>query len=240
MQDRLNKLFKEINLEEEVIKYFDNASIEKVIVYDKNKMLDFIINTNSLIPIDIYNKVLDKLILYFNTIEEIKLIINPKNVDYSKLKEYYLYIMEEISKDRNKYQIFLERDIDIEDNIMTIKAYNKIECTNIIGLKQELIDKLKKYGFNIELNIDLEDIKFNDKINFPVLFFRDFIRLGIDIKKPKNIKLEIKTKTFIISLTSIKLILLKPYPYFLNNFLRFSLQNQMLTANYLYHHHFLL
>jgi len=167
MQDKLNKLFKEINLEEEVIKYFDNASIEKVIVYDKNKMLDFIVNTNSLIPIDIYNKVLDKLILYFNTIEEIKLIINPKNVDYSKLKEYYLYIMEEISKDRNKYQIFLERDIDIEDNIITIKAYNKIECTNLIGLKQELIDKLKKYGFNIELNIDLVlegDKKIKNKI----------------------------------------------------------------------------
>ena len=155
MQDKLNKLFKEISLEEEVIRYFDNASIEKVVVYDKNKMLDFIISTDSLIPIDIYNKVLDKLILYFNTIEQIKLIINPQNIDYSKLKEYYLYLMEEISKDRNKYQIFLERDIDIDNNIITIKAYNKIECTNLIGLKQELIDKLKRYGFNIELNIDL-------------------------------------------------------------------------------------
>ena len=34
-------------------------------------------------------------------------------------------------------------------------SHNKIECTNLIGLKQELIDKLLKYGFNIEINIDL-------------------------------------------------------------------------------------
>ena len=155
MQDRLKKLFDEIKLEEPELSYFDSASIEKVILYDQNKIIDFLINTKEIIPIDTYNNVLDKLSTFFNTFELVRLIILPKNTDYSKLKEYYLYIMNQVCLDRNKYLIFLERDIDINDNIITIKAYNKIECTNLIQLKQELIEKLSYFGFKTDLNIDL-------------------------------------------------------------------------------------
>ena len=167
MQDKLKKLFNEIQVEESVLSHFDSASIEKVILYDKNKVIEFLINTNSIIPIDVYNNILDKLSKYFDSFEIIKLMILAKNIDYSILKDYYLYIMKEICLDRNKYQIFLERDINIDNNVLTIKAYNKIECTNLIQLKQELIDKLLNYGFKVEINIDLileGDKELKDKI----------------------------------------------------------------------------
>ena len=68
MQDKLTKLFKEIKLEEDnILSYFNNATIEKVIVYDDNKQIDFIINTEAVLPIDIYNNVQYKLLTYFNT-----------------------------------------------------------------------------------------------------------------------------------------------------------------------------
>ena len=155
MQERLKKLFDEIKIDESILTYFDGASIEKVILYDQNKIIEFLINTTNIISIDTYNHVLDKLSDYFKSFEKVKLIIIPTNIDYSKIKEYYLHIMNEVSLDRNKYQIFLEREIDILDNVITIKAYNKIECTNLIQLKQELIEKLMCFGFKIELNIDL-------------------------------------------------------------------------------------
>ena len=155
MQDKLQKLFNEIALDDNLLSYFDGASIEKVIIYDNNKLLDFIINTASVLPIDVYNNVLYKLIAYFHTIKEVRLIINPKEVNKDLIKEYYLDILKNICLDRNKYNIFLEREIDIENNIITIKAYNKIECTNMLGLKQELIDKMHRYGFDIDINIDL-------------------------------------------------------------------------------------
>ena len=167
MQDRLNKLFKEIRLEEAALEYFDSASIEKVILYDQNKIIEFLIKTKNLISIDIYNLVLEHLTSYFHTFEKLKLIILPKNVDYTKLEEYYRYTMKKISEDRSKYLIFLERDIQVENNTITIGAYNKIECTNLIQLKQELIDTLMQYGFKIDINIDLildGDIELKDKI----------------------------------------------------------------------------
>jgi len=155
MQDRLKKLFTEIKLEDSAYEHFDSSSIEKVILYDKNKIIEFLINTKNVIPIEIYNLVLERLTNSFNTFDLIRLIIIPENIDYTKLKEYYLYIMNQISLDRTKYQLFLERDIEIDKNIITIKAYNKIECTNLIQLKQELITKLLYFGFKVELNIDL-------------------------------------------------------------------------------------
>ena len=167
MQDKLKKLLDEIKVDESIQNHFDKASIEKIILYDQNKMAEFLINTENIISIDAYYEVLDKLLNYFHNFEEIKLIIIPSNIDYSLLKEYYLHIMNKVCLERNKYQIFLERDIEIDNNIITIKAYNKIECTNLIGLKQELIDKLRYFGFIVELNIDLVlegDKELKDKI----------------------------------------------------------------------------
>ena len=167
MQDKLKKLFDEIKVEETIQTHFESASIEKIILYDKNKIAEFLINTKSIIPIDAYYYILDKLLIFFGGFEEIKLIILPEHIDYSLLQAYYLHIMNEICKERSKYQIFLERELEINDNVITIKAYNKIECTNLIGLKQELIDKLMHFGFKVELNIDLVlegDKELKDKI----------------------------------------------------------------------------
>ena len=72
MQDKLQKLFTEIKVEDNLLSYFDNASIEKVVIYDGNKLLDFIINTETVLPIDVYNNIIYKLISYFTTINEIK------------------------------------------------------------------------------------------------------------------------------------------------------------------------
>ena len=107
MQEKLKKLFDEIKVEESLLSYFDSASIEKVILYDKNKVIEFLINTDTIIPIDVYNNILEKLSNYFNSFEIIKLIVIPENIDYSSLKDYYLHIMNEVCKERNKYQIFL-------------------------------------------------------------------------------------------------------------------------------------
>lgn len=180
MQDKLQKLFTEIKLDESDLKYFDDSSIEKVIIYDQNKIVEFLINTKTIIPIDVYNNIQSKLTNFFNNFEIIRLIIIPKEVDYSQLLEYYQYIMKEVCLDRNKYQIFLEREINIDNNVITIKAYNKIECTSLIQLKNELIEKLLYFGFKAELNIDL--VLEGDK------------ELKDKIEKEKETTLEINTK----------------------------------------------
>ena len=155
MQEKLQKLFKEISLEEELLSYFNNATIDKIVVYDGDRQIDFVINTENVLPIEVYNNTLYKLISYFNAIETIRLIIKPNYIDNSLLSSYYFNILKTICLDRAKYNVFLERDTPINDNIITIKTYNKVECTNMFSLKQELVEKLSSYGFNVNINIDL-------------------------------------------------------------------------------------
>ena len=167
MQEKLQKLFKEINLEEELFSYFNNATLDKVVVYDGNKQIDFILNTESVLPIEVYNNTLYKLISYFNAIENIRLIIKPSNIDNGLLSSYYFNILKTICLERAKYNVFLDRETPITDNTINIKTYNKIECTNMFALKHELSNKLSSYGFNVNINIDLieeGDLELKNKI----------------------------------------------------------------------------
>ena len=77
MQDKLEKLFKKIDFDSDKYSYFQDASIDKVIVYDNNKMYEFIINTNELLDIDIYELLLDKLNACFKNSKVLGLLVFP-------------------------------------------------------------------------------------------------------------------------------------------------------------------
>ena len=155
MQDKLKKLFEEIKLSEDLLGYFDGGSISKVVVYDGNKNVDFIINTKEVLPIDVYDSLVLSLKEYFNSFEGVRLYIRPEDVDNSLIEKYYIDIMKNICANRSKYKIFLDREVDISDNVITVKTFNKVECTNMLSLKQEIIDKMEMYGFKIDINIPI-------------------------------------------------------------------------------------
>ena len=195
MQDKLEKLFNEIGIEDEIRAYFLDASIEKVVIYDKNKLLDFVINTNKVLPIEIYDKLLDKLVSYFKEIKKINLYINPSNIDNSLVLDYYNDIMMKISMDKNKYNIFLDRDINTHDNVIIVPVFNKVEYANVVSIKDKIIDKLKCYGFNIDIDIDLVldgDNELKDKIESE----KEVVTSKIvkEVKKEENTKPVFRSK----------------------------------------------
>ena len=190
MQDKLEKLFNEIGIDEEIRAYFFNASIDKVVIYDKNKLLDFVIVTDKVLPIDVYDNLLDKLVTYFKEIKKINLYINPVNIDYDIVLDYYNDIMKKISLDKNKYNIFLDRDINAHDNVISVPVFNKVEYANMVSIKDRVIDKLRCYGFNIDIDIDLVldgDNELKDKIESEK-------EATVNIKTVNTVKKEENTK----------------------------------------------
>ncbi len=151
--DKLLKLLKEININEEYIKYFNNGIIDKVLIYDNNKNFNFILNLETNLPLDVYTETLTKLKLKFNKVDNIELTINTKNTDLSKLTDYLNFFINNLS---SKYQIFKDREYKVEDKTIHIPVYNKIEETNLKLIELDLINSLKKYGYNLGLSIDLE------------------------------------------------------------------------------------
>ena len=155
MQSKLSKLLKQINLEESNYSYFDKASLNKIVVYDNNKMWDFVVEVEKALPIDIYNNVLEKLSKTFDKVNEINLNIINNDKDNSNVSLYFNAIMEEVMKKNDRYNIFNKRDIVIDGNNINFEVYNKVEKANMVAVKEYIINKLNKYGFKVDLNIDL-------------------------------------------------------------------------------------
>ena len=159
MGDKLNKLIKEVGLKEEYYTYFKDSDVIKVIVYDDNEQYDFIISNKFILPLSVYNELLLCLKKCFNNV---RLYIDVKDIDYSLVTEYFSSILKDIALDMAKYNVFLDRNITLVDKTLRIDAYNKVECTNLITIKNDIINKLKCYGFkdiDIDINLSLDGNK---------------------------------------------------------------------------------
>ena len=99
---------------------------------------------------------------YFKDSDVIKVIVYDDNEQYdfiisNKLTEYFSSILKDIALDMAKYNVFLDRNIILVDKTLRIDAYNKVECTNLITIKNDIINKLKCYGFkDIDIDINLK------------------------------------------------------------------------------------
>ncbi len=157
MQDNMKKLLDQIGMNSS---YLDGANIEKVIVYDNNKEWDFIINTDKILPISIYNELIDKIKVYFDLIENIKLAIKPIIVDDEYINDYMDYLINLFSQDSYKYRVFIGREIKISDGRYIFEVYNKAEKAYLMEKISYINSHLKDYGFDkvfsIELVIDKE------------------------------------------------------------------------------------
>ena len=139
MGDKLNKLIKEVGLKEEYYTYFKDSDVIKVIVYDDNEQYDFIISNKFILPLSVYNELLLCLKKCFNNV---RLYIDVKDIDYSLVTEYFSSILKDIALDMAKYNVFLDRNITLVDKTLRIDAYNTVECTSLITIKNDIINKL--------------------------------------------------------------------------------------------------
>ena len=85
MQDKMKKLLDQIGMNSD---YLEKASIKKIVVYDNNKLWNFIIENDKILPVYIYNELIDKIKCTFNTIENIKLTIEINNDSDEYIDDY--------------------------------------------------------------------------------------------------------------------------------------------------------
>ena len=148
MQDKMKKLLDQIGMNSD---YLEKASIKKIVVYDNNKLWNFIIENDKIIPVYIYNELIDKIKCTFNTIENIKLTIEINNDSDEYINDYMDNLINIFSNDSYKYRVFIGRNININDDKYVFEVYNKAENTY-------LIEKLDYINKRIGANFTYEDI----------------------------------------------------------------------------------
>ena len=96
-------------------KYLERASIEKIVVYDKTNLWEFIINNDKILPVYIYDELCNKLKNTFKSIDNITLTINTADNDTEFLEDYFDTLINNLINESVKYKSFEGRDLKIED-----------------------------------------------------------------------------------------------------------------------------
>ena len=133
MHDKLKLLLDKIGLESEFYSYFNNGKLEKVLLNKQEKKSCFVLSIDSTLPLAVFLSLKEKIVPAFSneSITEVLVRLNVKDINYDLLEEYYKHIINGVPGIAIK--IFLDNKIYYDNSI-------KIEVLNIA---EE--NKLKEY-----------------------------------------------------------------------------------------------
>ena len=166
MQDKLNRILKQISLDEDSYKYFSDGVLEKVLIHDNIKLWEVVICLDSNLPLEVYLELDNKLRNTFNKIEVIKCRIKVNSKNYDLLDVYYNYLIDIFAKNNVRYNIFKDRDISISDGVFNIEIYNIAEKNNLEQVKKYFLERLNLFGYEVnDINYLLKEESENDLIS---------------------------------------------------------------------------
>lgn len=152
MNDKLKLLLDKINLDTSYYSYFNEGSLDKIIV-NKNKTKEcFVISLNSNLPISIYNILYENIVNTFKNefIKDISINLNIINPNYDMLGEYYKDIVSKIPGIKAK--MFLDNHI-YYDNTIKIEVSNVVEESRLKELMPIIESSLYNYGYKNKIEI---------------------------------------------------------------------------------------
>ena len=154
MHDKLKLLLDKIGLESEFYSYFNNGKLEKVILNKQEKKSCFVISVDNTLPLQVFLSLKEKIVPSFSndSIKEVLVRLNVKNINYDLLEEYYKQIINSIPGIAIK--IFLDNKIYYDDGIK-IEVINIAEENKLKEYIEVIENKLYSAGFNGKIEIIL-------------------------------------------------------------------------------------
>ncbi len=170
MNEKLKNLLDKINFNKEYYDDFKNAKIEKINVFEDKNIWDIIISNDTNFKFDILKEFITSLENYVNKKYAYKVKVIAKNIDNSKIDEYYKAILNLLNNNKMYYNMFFDR-LKKEDNYF-IEVYNKKEEEIITSKLDEINEYYDRFGFDTKITIKLnyeETEKIKDDIKKSVI-----------------------------------------------------------------------
>ncbi len=167
MEVKMKKLVDKLDLSIKCISELEDAQLVKIVGNKDKTSYCFYIDVNSNLNIDSYCEITEKLSKSFSNIDNVNIIINPKNENKDLIMEYINYALENIGSN-NMLKMFVGNKIKIlEDNIL-IYVDNVAELKRIEVHKLDLEEFLNRVGYkNITINLlvdEEESLKIQEEI----------------------------------------------------------------------------
>ena len=155
MDNKLERLLNQIGITEDYMECFKDSSVDKVVIDRESNSFNFIIKMGSIPQISVYDDVLECLRREFNANVSLNFVYDGD--DYSNILGYLSRIIGHYAKDSIRYNVFLDRDVTTNGKNVVFKVFNRIEEINLGNIKNDIVRKLKQYGFlNVSFEIKLE------------------------------------------------------------------------------------
>ena len=153
MSEKLKLLLDKIGLNNEDQTFFNNGQILKLVIDKNAKIWNFIIKLDEPIDVRVIKEFEQLLSKSYSELKEVYATFEYEKNDNNKIEEYFKYILSKV----NIYKMFEHHKTSFDNQILTIKVLNKIEFNKINKLKEKIEFLFKRYGFDITLNIVIDE-----------------------------------------------------------------------------------
>ena len=159
MQEKLELLLAQIKLPEEYKKYFENGKLEKIVCNKNRDKYVFLINLKAVLPIGIYFEFEKLLKEGFKTASQVTSKLTCETFELEDIADYYRYYLEEYSKNAPLLEIFINSNLNLDDGFLVIEVANKAEEMKFKSILEDLENKFKSAGFDVEILIKIDEEK---------------------------------------------------------------------------------
>ena len=163
MDNNLKRLLDKISLDMEYYKYFDNGTLDKIVIQRELKRSIFRLTLDSTLPLScflLFKSLVTNVFVNGTSIVSVDFDINCRKVNYDYLSEYYKYVID--SMGGVSVKMFHDNNIYYSDGIV-IEVLNVVEEAKLKLFIEEIESNLCKFGFREEAKIVINR-ELNDEI----------------------------------------------------------------------------
>ena len=155
--DKLKLLLDQIKIKDQ--EYFEGGKLEKIVCNKAKDKYVFCISLNTPLPLKEYKELNKKLKERFQNVKSVKTKIKTNKLEIEKLKEYYKHYMENYSKEAPLLKMFLNAQINLDEENLLISLANKAEEMKFNSIKETLEKDLNNSGFNVNIITKIDEEK---------------------------------------------------------------------------------
>ena len=155
--DKLKLLLDQIKIKDQ--EHFESGKLEKIVCNKAKDKYVFCLELPKPLPLQEYKELNKKLKERFQNVKSVKIKIKTNKLEIEKLKEYYKHYMENYSKEAPLLKMFLNVQINLDEENLLISLTNKAEEMKFNSIKETLEKDLNNSGFNVNIITKIDEEK---------------------------------------------------------------------------------
>jgi len=159
MDSKLELLLKQINLSNDLLEFFEDGKLDKIVGNKDKTSYQFIISVKNTLPLNTYLVFLDCLKKQYNDYK-VSVLFNVENCNFEYLNDYFKYIINENIKEFPLLETYLESELSFENNTFNIEVANKAEQMKFKSISSKFNNLLSSLGYkDVNVNVVINEEK---------------------------------------------------------------------------------